>query len=155
MDEKWNVQNRKGYLKIHVALNIKNKEILAFGVTDEKVRDSKMLKKLVNRVFGDSVEPNMTAKKIESVLADGAHDTNSNFRYPEHRGIKPRIKIRKNSIISSRNYSLRNREVRLQIENLLKWKKKSKYGHRWISETALLLKDYLESIHQPPSFITW
>ena len=29
MDEKWNTQNRKGYLKIHVAVNIKTKEILA------------------------------------------------------------------------------------------------------------------------------
>ena len=46
-------------------------------------------------------------------------------KYLEHRRIKPRIKIRKNSIISGRNNSLRNREVRLQIENLLKWKKKS------------------------------
>jgi hypothetical protein len=136
MDEKWNVQNRKGYLKIHVAVNIKNKEILALEVTDEKVHDSKMLKKLVNRVLDDSVEPNMTVKKIQCVLADGAHDTNRTFRYLAHRGIKPGIKIRKNSIISSRNNSLRNMEARLQIENLLKWKKKNKYGHRWISETV-------------------
>ena len=35
MDEKWNVLNRKGYLKIHVAVNIKtNKEILALEVTE-------------------------------------------------------------------------------------------------------------------------
>ena len=39
MDEKWNVLNRKGYLKIHVAVNIKTKEILALEVTDEKVHD--------------------------------------------------------------------------------------------------------------------
>ena len=50
MNEKWNTQNRKGYLKIHVAVNIKTKEILALKVTDEKVHDSKMLKKLVNHV---------------------------------------------------------------------------------------------------------
>ena len=28
MNEKWNVQNKKGYLKIHVAVDIKTKEIL-------------------------------------------------------------------------------------------------------------------------------
>ena len=28
MDKKWKVQNRKGYLKIHIAVNIKTKEIL-------------------------------------------------------------------------------------------------------------------------------
>ncbi len=108
MDEKWNVQNRKrGYLKIHVAVNIKTKEILALEVTDEKVHDGRMLKKLVNHVLDN---PGI---KIESVLADGAYDTNRNFRYLQKKGITPGIKVRKNSIISSRNNRLRNREVRL------------------------------------------
>jgi hypothetical protein len=99
----------------------KEQRNLALEVTDGKVHDNNMLKKLVNRVLDDLVEPNMTVKKIESVLTNGgAHGTNRNFRYFEHRGIKSGIKIRKNSIISSRNNSLRNREVRLQIENLLK-----------------------------------
>jgi len=36
MQEKWNIRNKKkGYLKIHIAVNIKTKEILAFlEVTD-------------------------------------------------------------------------------------------------------------------------
>jgi hypothetical protein len=37
MQDKWDVKNKKGYLKIHVAVNIKTKEILALEVTDEKV----------------------------------------------------------------------------------------------------------------------
>ena len=36
MQDKWNVRKRKVYLKIHVAVNIKTKEILALEVTDEK-----------------------------------------------------------------------------------------------------------------------
>lgn len=138
MEEKWwNVQNRKGYLKIHIAVNIKTKEILALEVTrDEKVHDSKMLKKLVNHVLDN---PDTI---IESVLAyDGAiHDTNANFQFlKQKKGIIPGIKVRKNSIISIRNNSLRNREVRSQTKDdlLLKWKAKRKYGHRWIvAETA-------------------
>ena len=127
MDEKWwNVQNRKeGYLKIHVAVNIKTKEILALEVTeDEKVHDgSKMLKKLVNHVLDNR------GRMIESVLADGAYDTNTNFQFLEQKGIIPGIKVRKNSIISIRNNSLRNREVRTQTkDDLLKWKAKRKYG---------------------------
>ena len=52
--------------------------------------------------------------------------------------ISPRIKVRKNSIISIKNNTLRNREVRLQTkEDLLKWKMKRKYGYRWVAkETA-------------------
>jgi hypothetical protein len=131
MDKKWNVLNRKGYLKIHIAVNIKTKEILALEVTDEKVHDNRMLKKLVNHVLDN---PGIM---IESALADGAHDTNINFQFLKQKGITPGIKVRKNSIISIRNNSLRNREVRSQTkDDLMKWKTKRKYGHRWIAETA-------------------
>ncbi|MFI5406896.1 MAG: IS5 family transposase [Nitrososphaerales archaeon] len=131
MDEKWITQNRKGYLKIHVAVNIKTKEILALEVTDEKVHDGKILKKLVNNVLD-----NQDMKKIKSVLADGAYDSNTNFKYLQEKKITTAIKVRRNSIVSTKNSRLRNREVRLQTKDLLKWKKKRKYGHRWIAETA-------------------
>ena len=144
MNEKWKVQNKKGYLKIHVAVDIKTKEILALEVTDEKVHDGRMLKKLANHMLyssssnssssNSSSESNMV--KVKSVLADGAYDSNANFRYLEDKKIKPCIKIRKNSIISIRNNRLRNKEVILQSKDLLKWKRKRKYGHRWIAETA-------------------
>jgi hypothetical protein len=49
MSKKWNVRNKKGYLKIHVAVNIKTKEILALEVTDEKIHDGKILKKLYSQ----------------------------------------------------------------------------------------------------------
>ena len=133
MDEKWNTQNRKGYLKIHVAVDIKTKKIIALEVTDEKVHDGKMLKKLVNHVL-DSREPNTV--KIKSVLADGAYDSNPNFVYLEDKKINPGIKVRRNSIVSPKNNRLRNNEVKLQAKDLLKWKTKRKYGQRWIAETV-------------------
>jgi hypothetical protein len=131
MGEKWDVQNRKGYLKIHVAVNIKTKEILALEVTDEKAHDGKLLKKLVNKVLD-----NQYKKRIKSVLADGAYDSNSNFRYLEENEIMPGIRVRNNSIVSPKNNRLRNWESRLQTKDLLRWKAKRKYGHRWIAETA-------------------
>jgi hypothetical protein len=33
--DKWNIR-KKGYLKIHVAVNVNTKEILSLEVTDEK-----------------------------------------------------------------------------------------------------------------------
>jgi hypothetical protein len=140
MNEKWNTQNRKGYLKIHIAVNIKTKEILALEkVTGEKIHDSrKMLKKLVDEVL-KAVPPDEKniVKKLKLVLlADGAHDTNTNFGYLDKNGITPGIKVRKNSIVSPKNNRLRNMEVRLQAKDLLKWKKKRKYGQRWMAETT-------------------
>jgi hypothetical protein len=42
MRHKWRV--RRGYLKIHVAVDIKNKKIVSLEVTSEEVHDDKMLK---------------------------------------------------------------------------------------------------------------
>lgn len=101
-------------------------------VTDEKVHDGKVLKKLVNQVLD-----NHDKKKIKSALGDGAYDSNANFRYLQEKKITPCIKIRKNSVVSPKNNRLRNKEVIQQTKgDLLKWKKKRKYGHRWIAETA-------------------
>ena len=133
MYDKWNIGKNKGYLKIHIAVNIQTKQILALEVTYEKIHDSKLMKKLVDRVLKIDPLPLLPRKiKIKSVLADGAHDTNKNFRYLQKNRITPAIKVRKNSVISPKNNKLRNKEVIQQTKDLLKWKKKRKYGHRWI-----------------------
>jgi hypothetical protein len=46
MQEKWLIK-KKGHLKIHIAVNIKTKEILALEVTDEKVQYAKVMPKLI------------------------------------------------------------------------------------------------------------
>lgn len=123
-------------------MHIKTKEILALDVTDEKVHDGKVLKKLVNHVLDGSTTTttrgsNKIIITIKSALGDGAYDYNANFRYLQEKRITPGIKIRKNSVISSKNNGLRNKEVIQQTKgNLLKWKKKRKYRHRWMAETA-------------------
>ncbi len=47
--DKWNVKNKKGYLKIHIAVNVKTKKILSMNVTDEHVHDGKVLPGLLMR----------------------------------------------------------------------------------------------------------
>src|SRR5215210_8378088 len=52
MADKWNIKNKKkGYLKIHVAVNTKTREILALEVTDERVHDGKVMDKLIEHVL--------------------------------------------------------------------------------------------------------
>ena len=131
MQEKWNIRKKKGYLKIHIAVNIKTKEILALEVTYEKVHDGKVIPKLVEHIL-----ENKNNIKIKSALGDGSYDSNENFIYLQEKEIKPAIKVRKNSIMSLKNNKMRNKEVKLQTKDLLKWKKKRKYGHRWMAETA-------------------
>ena len=63
--------------------------------------------------------------QIKSVLADGAYDSNKNFKYLQKKKIRPAIKVRKNSISSPKNNKIRNREVITQRRYFLLWKKYS------------------------------
>ena len=96
MHDKWHLKNKKGYLKIHVAVNAKTKKILSMKVTyDEHVHDSKALPGLVDGIIKSD---NTTALAIGKLFADdGAYDNNDIFRYLEDNGIQPCIKVRKNS----------------------------------------------------------
>ena len=51
---------------------------------------------------------------IKSALADGSYDSNKNFKYLHKKKILPGIKIRKNSITSTKNTNTRNKVVTSQ-----------------------------------------
>ena len=128
---KWNMnKKKKGYLKIHVAVDIKKKKILSLHVTSEQVHDSKVLPHLVDDI---TIKQN---KILDSMIADGAYDNNKNFQYLSFRGIKPAIKTRKNSICKKSNHSLRNRQVRMQKINYENWSDSVSYTKRWIVESV-------------------
>jgi hypothetical protein len=132
MQDKWHLKNKKGYLKIHVAVNVKTKKILSMQVTDEHVHDSKALPELVNGVMKSD-------KKIVigKLIADGAYDGNEIFRYLGDNGILPCIKVRKNARVRwKKGNILRNLSVLAQKKDLQKWKDSVSYGQRWIVETV-------------------
>jgi len=70
------------------------------------------------------------------MIADGSYDNNKNFQYLSFRGIKPAIKVRKNSRCRKKNHYLRNKTVKMQKNNLQQWKVSVNYGQRWIVETV-------------------
>ena len=133
MREKWNVRNnKKGYLKIHIAVNVKSKKILSIKVMDEHVHDSKALPILVNDVIKSN---NITA--IGKLFADGTYDNNEIFRCLTDNGILPCIKVRKNSRVRWKKGNLfRNLSVLAQRNDLQRWKDSISYGQRWIVETV-------------------
>jgi transposase len=126
MRHKWHV--RRGYLKIHVAVDIKNKKIISLEVTSEEVHDGKMLKKLV-----DNASENNNVKRA---IADGMYDSNKNFRYLSKKHIKAGIKTRSNSKVRPTNCQARNMSVIRQQRNLKRWKHSVSYGQRWMAETV-------------------
>ncbi len=71
--ENWHIKNNnKGYLKIHVPVNIKTKKILAMKVTDEHVHDGKVLPESIDDVIKSD-------KKIaiDKLFADRVYDCNN------------------------------------------------------------------------------
>jgi len=126
MRHKWKV--RRGYLKIHIAVDVKRKKILALKVTDEQVSDGRMLQPLVEEAFRKG--------KVAKVIGDGAYDTKSNFRYLDARKSEPVIKVRKNS--SSRAGGCMPRKLVAQecLRDLEAWKRNHGYGQRWMVESA-------------------
>ncbi len=72
MQEKWRIKKKKWYLKIHLAVKIKTKEILDLEVTDEKVQDGKIMEQLVEQVLENKDKDKDKDFHIKSVLADGS-----------------------------------------------------------------------------------
>ena len=110
MRDKWNAK-KKGYLKIHVAVNVKTKKGISIKVTDEHIHDSKALPKLVENIIESN---SITA--IGKLFADGAYDSNDVFRYLSDNGILPCcIKVRKNAQVGwKKGNILRNLQLCLR-----------------------------------------
>src|SRR3990170_1839993 len=63
--KKWKV--KRGFIKVHIAVDTKTKQILAIEVTREDVGDGRMLGRLVNSSQNKAV--------LGRVIADGAYDS--------------------------------------------------------------------------------
>ena len=128
LPHKWNI--RKGYLKIHVAVDVKKKKIVSLEVTTEEVYDGMMLRKLIENAAAEN-------NNVKRVIADGAYDSKENFRYLFDNNVEAAIKVRKNSSADKITDSHpRKIVVQQQLKNFEKWKDSVSYGYRWIAETV-------------------
>jgi len=123
---KWKV--RRGYLKIHIAVDTRRKRILALEVTDEKVGDGRMLEPLVEEASKKA--------QVTETLGDGAYDTKSNFRYLDDKGIEPVIKVRRNASSRAGGSMPRKLVAQEYLRDPTAWKRKHGYEYRWMDESA-------------------
>jgi hypothetical protein len=123
--KKWKV--KRGFIKVHIAVDTKTKQILAIEVTKEDVGDGRMLKRLV--------DGSASKAGLKGVIADGAYDSKSNFRMLADRGIDPLIRVRKNSSFKGGGCMPRKFVVVEQLGNA-NWRRERGYGYRWMVESA-------------------
>jgi len=138
---KWKV--RRGWLKIHIAVDVKSKRILAMEVSKEKVADGRRLRSLVNEASKQA--------KVTKVIGDGGYDSKKNFSYLAAKEIEPVIKVRKNSSGKSDGCMPRKLMAQEYLKNPKAWKSSHQYGQRWMAETAFstfkrLFGEYASSI---------
>ncbi len=123
----WKV--KRGYLKIHFAVDVKTKQIVSMDVSSEKVHDGKRLKRLVNRAE--------KKVRVRRVLADGAYDSRVNFNFLSNKHVKPVIRVRSNSVPKSRGSMSRKMAVIEQQSFKPKaWSRIHRFGYRWRVEGA-------------------
>lgn len=123
--KKWKV--KRVFIKVHIAVDTRTRQILAMEVTRENVSDGKMLKPLVEDSAGKT--------DLKRVVADGAYDSKSNFRLLADMGIEPVIRVRKNASFKAGGCMPRKIAVVEQLGNP-QWKKEKSYGYRWMAESA-------------------
>ena len=126
MRRKW--RTRRGYLKIHIAVDVKLKRILALEVTDEKVGDERMLQPLVEEASKKA--------RIAKTIGDGAYDTKRIFRYLDANGIEPIIKVRKDASSKAGGCVPRKLVAQEYLRSPEGWKRRHGYGQRWMVESV-------------------
>jgi len=114
---------RRGWLKVHVAVDIESKKLLSIEVTEEKVADSEVLRPLLKDI------------NLKDGLMDGAFDTNDAFNFMKEKGVNcPGIKIRENAIVGEEPLPRSNAVLDFLKNGYKGWKQKHQYGRRWAVE---------------------
>lgn len=131
MREKWRVH--RGWIKAHIAVDVKTKETLAIEITNETVADREEFENLI-----DQIEQNIQGRKIEHVLGDGGYDYKECFNALDKMKIESGIKTRANASTKSRGSPYRAKCVRERQElgGYKGWRDKYEYGKRWIAESV-------------------
>jgi transposase len=124
------VSNRKGWVKVHIAYDLKAGKVVGFEVTDERGQDSKEGLKMLKELYEKTKRSN---KRIRKVIADAGYDTHEIFNYLSERCISAVIKLRRNAKLSE-NLS-RSRIIRYMRDSGNNWSRELGYNKRWLIES--------------------
>jgi IS5 family transposase len=129
----WKV--RRGWIKVHLAVDKEGKQCVAIEVTDESVGDQQKFDPVVR-----SAAQNIRTRggRVVQANADGIYDTREDFSTLAELGITPAIRIRKCTSTRARGCPLRKRHAREFKElGYKRWRKRYGYGFRWRVEGNL------------------
>jgi len=141
---------KKKYIKLHIAVNTKTRQLVSCSVTAEEVRDGKEMPRIISEAEKHG--------EIKKGLFDAGYDSKENYLRLKEDGIKAVIRPRKSmglkrvkeeikkeqekARLAKDKEKKRKSEARLlrlaTLEEYLEdeegWKKKNGYGQRWKAE---------------------
>lgn len=119
-------KQRRPFLKLHIAVNVKTKKAVAVEITEDSVGDGKLALPLIR-------EAGKTGR-IAKGLFDGAYDHYAIWNGLYKQEIRPVIRLRKDAKTTGLTARARAARRRKKIGDKA-WKKENEYGQRWQSET--------------------
>jgi len=119
---------RKKYVKLHFAVDVKSKEVVAMEISTDDTHDVKTFPRLVEKAE--------KRRHVSQALGDGAYDSADVFEELEARGVEPIIKPRRNSRPDTPSQARRNAVRQYMDLGHQAWARLKGYGRRWIVETA-------------------
>ncbi|MGQ9477839.1 MAG: transposase [Candidatus Bipolaricaulia bacterium] len=122
----WMRKERKGYIKIHVGVDIKTKQVAPPEVSDERTDEGEKLKPLVRKARREA--------RVKRVLGDSGYDSHENFDFLASSGIEAALKVREDS--NPNCGGEREEVVRAYLKDPPGWKERVGYGKRWMAESA-------------------
>jgi len=119
---------RKRYVKLHFAVDVETKEVVAMEVSTDDVHDVKAFNGLLAKAE--------KRRRIIQWLGDGAYDSGMVFEALEARGIELVIKPRRNSRPETASPARRRAVQEFLDLGYEAWAGEKGYGRRWMAETA-------------------
>jgi hypothetical protein len=141
------ISRRRGYLKMHFAIDARTGEIVCLEGTTDRVHDSEVAKRMVDR--------SMKAGNVIKVIGDGAYDSIGFIRHLERRGIEPIIRPRRNARTDRGPPSRRSAARMIRDYGYRAWSRIVGHGGRWMAETAISRFKALFGEHPPSRKPRW
>ena len=113
-----------GHPKIHFVADMKTGQVVSTDVSSEKVGDGRRPERLVRRAEG--------SVRVRRVPADGVYDSKANFNFLAGEGIRPAIRVAKNSVPKcDGSYAKKKAVMEQQAFGPKAWSRIHRFGHRW------------------------
>jgi hypothetical protein len=132
LEEKHRTKSRRGWRKLHLAVDADSGEIIAHSLTDQETGDASQLKPLLDQIDDE----------IGQFTADGAYDGYPSYDAVLRHSPGARVVVppRSNAVEQPKADACCQRDdhiASMQIDGRLKWQTSTSYGKRALVETAM------------------